>query len=270
MEVSYLNDEFFLAKVLETPTVHGMKILFVAATSHELKIIRKQVELHKKSSVQYLFFSTGIGNIATTYTLSVYLTEHPDIDFVCNIGICGYLTEHPPVIQIARTVLVSSGRECIVPVFFSFAPLVSIESHDTPVLESSLVTEPYVDMESYGVAYVAEKQQIPHLILKVPYDQIGSMATREFDVEIAMRSLETNIGYPTLIDTLVDYIARIPERQDWSHVREHFRLTFIEFENLKKDIARYEALTTRDFRSFFSEHKNLSKKEFLTQLHTTN
>lgn len=170
----------------------------------------------------------------------------------------------------ARTVLMSSGRECIVPVFFTFAPLVSIESHDAPVLESSLVTEPYVDMESYGVAYVAEKQQIPHLILKVPYDQIGSAATRKFDLEVAMQSLETNIDYPALIDALVGYTARIPERQDWSHVREYFRLTFTEFENLKKDIARYEALTARDFRSFFSEHKNLSKKEFLTQLHITN
>lgn len=245
-----------------------MKILFVAATSHELKVVKSLAGQHKNPSIEYSFLSTGISNIAATYSLWTYLTEHVDVDFVCNIGICGYLTEHPPVVQVARTLLVSSGRECIVPTFFQFAPLVAIESHDMSVLDSDIPTESYVDMESYGIAYVCERQQIPHLILKVPYDQIGSAATREFDVATAMHHLEENIDYPALIDAILWYLARIPEKQDWSDVREYFRLTFTEFENLKKDIARYEALTKKGFRSFFEEQKHLPKKEFLMQLHT--
>lgn len=243
-----------------------MKIVFIAATSHELRAIRNQVEKVKSHMFDVAFFSLGMGNISATYMLTTYLSEYDDIDFVCNIGICGYTENKVPLVQIGRTLSASSARELIVPVFFHIAPLVSIESFDLPVLHQKETTESYVDMESYGIAYVCEKKQLPHAMLKVPYDKIGSEDMQIFQKDQAMKLLEENVDYVQLLEKIVWYIATVPKRQDWKSIRDTLHLTFTEYENLKKLIARYEALSGKDFLSFFEENKHLKKDIFLRLL----
>lgn len=57
--------------------------LVVAATDGELESLR----LHCPGQIQFLV--TGVGLVETTYALTRYLTQHPEVSRVINVGIAG-------------------------------------------------------------------------------------------------------------------------------------------------------------------------------------
>lgn len=102
-----------------------MPLLICCATPGELKTVKtkiKSLNLKQKLSIHYL--CTGIGNYATIYTMTKFLTEQKESDFfLVNIGICGYWnegTEAESHIQIARIKNLHTNKELLPPLPFVF------------------------------------------------------------------------------------------------------------------------------------------------------
>jgi len=77
------------------------------------------------------------------------------------------------LVQIARIINASTGKESIVPVPQIIAPVNTCLCSETPVYEKNLDEENYiVDMESWAIDYVGQKFQIPRILIKIPVDQV--------------------------------------------------------------------------------------------------
>ena len=179
-----------------------MHLLFCCATPWELKAVKqqiKQLQLKQKLSLHYL--CTGVGNYATILSLTKFLTEQQDSDFfLINLGVCGYRSPANIVktpFQIARIKNLHTGKELLPPLPFQFAPVASVRSSETPLLEP-LGSEGFVEMEARGVETVADAFRLPRLLLKVPFDRVGE-ETRAFDKEAACKLLAEAIDYRALL-----------------------------------------------------------------------
>lgn len=185
-----------------------MKILICAATSGELKTVKNQIKwLNLKVSLQIDYLCTWIGNYSTIYTLTKYLTEHPDCEFfLVNIGICGYMSqEHPPkMIQIWRIKNATTDKELLPPIPFEFGKIVSIRSSETILKERSFEEDGFVDMESRGFEFVADQFRFPRILIKIPYDKVG-IETQQFEKKKACQMLTENINYRLLIEKLLQF-----------------------------------------------------------------
>lgn len=189
-----------------------MRILFVAATGPELKSV--------KSAVQHLgikwlicdFFCSGVGNYATIFSLSKYLSDQSHkwttYDFLINIWVCGHDGKPENLIQIWRIRNPIIQKETLVPICFEFANISSIFCSEVPVLDSQILEGPncnYVDMESYGVEYVAHKYKIPRILLKVPYDLVGQ-ETQDFDINAAIEHFSQSRDAKELVNKIVSFL----------------------------------------------------------------
>lgn len=200
----------------------------------------------------------------TIFNLTKYLEkERPD--FILNIWICGYKSESLDFIQVARILNEQTSKELIVPVFINIWNLKSISCSEKIVENPDLISEDFVDMESYWVEFIASKYKIPRLILKVPVDKIWS-ETREFDYNLALYKLKIGLDYKLIIWKIWDYFEKLSEEKDYSHIKNQFKLTFQEFEILKKKIWKYEAISLENFEIFFDKYKDLNKREFLEKI----
>lgn len=86
---------------------------------------------------------------------------------------CGYVGEKKKVVQVARVINASTGKENIIPIPKLLAPVSSCFCSEIPVYERNLDDENYiVDMESFAIDYVGQKFQIPRILIKVPVDQV--------------------------------------------------------------------------------------------------
>ena len=75
-----------------------------------------------------------------------------------------------------------TGKEIILPIVGKRAPLVTMLSREEPIHDpAQMQGQNYVDMESRGVALVAEQFRMPCTILRVPIDEIGSVNCEIFD-----------------------------------------------------------------------------------------
>ncbi len=214
-----------------------MKILLCYATAGEWKIIKDKIKnLNLKINLNITYLCTGMWNYETIFNLTKILNNQ-DFDIVLNIWVCGYVNESKKVIQVARTVNLSTGKELIVPIFLELASMESIGCSEVPVtkdlsnlsfrlkqswMEKSLkgisrqaclsdrqarddkeIKEwQYFDMESWWIEYICDKFRIPRVILKVPVDKIGEEV---FDKEKASKMLAENLDYGEIIKKLMDY-----------------------------------------------------------------
>ena len=111
-------------------------VLFVAATPWEQRIITQSIKTLHYPGIHPLFLTTGIGSYAMIGSLVAYLSQHAEIDFVVNIGICGYHPEYAlnaPLIQVGHIRSGSNQKEEIPLLPFRFAPLGSFYSSEREV-----------------------------------------------------------------------------------------------------------------------------------------
>lgn len=151
------------------------------------------------------FFTTGIWNYETIFWLTNYILtreqEKPDLIF--NIWVCGYVWEKKDVVQVARIINASTGKENIVPIPKVIAPVSSCWCSETPVYEKTLNEDNYVvDMESFAIDYVGQKFQIPRILIKVPVDQVWE-ETLAFDRDQALKILEKNIDWKKMMEMII-------------------------------------------------------------------
>lgn len=160
--------------------------LVASALSQELRVAKK-VFSHKKT----FFRSTWIGNYNALLTLTWLIENNPDLKEIFFVGICGWSDINEPVIQGARVINAHTWKEIIVPVHKKLAPLHSIVSSEVPIHDVEwLKWEHFVDMESWWVALVAQKYQLPLTILRVPIDEVGTVWCETVNYQEALTKME--------------------------------------------------------------------------------
>lgn len=167
-------------------------ILIVCATSHELRVVKQELQKCDVHAVSCSFFCCGIGMYAAVHALTKKLTLEP-ADFVLNIGICGYngqdVKNYVPTmfVQVARTVNAYTHKELLPPPYLVLWSLVSLLCSETPVHDPlEMQGESYVDMESRAIEYVCQQFRIPRLLLKVPFDDVSQGKPLDYSAGLAL------------------------------------------------------------------------------------
>lgn len=276
-------------------------LLVTTATSAELKCVKPQFEstlkqLKRESpkifgDFSLRFLTTGVGNIATTYALTQFLAERNGdgsevgVDFALNVGVCGMSGEtgggegcdklsestSPPIVQAGSIFHVGSSKERIPPPFVIFAPLVAIACTDTIARSSmDLRGRPYVDMESFAMAYVADHAKIPYALLKCPFDIVGKETGMKGKDELThvLSGTFDEERIRKMLGSIATYIGKNPKETDISEFRSIYRLTFTEFEQLKKIARKVRATSGMEFEKYleskFETYPDIPKKDLLS------
>ncbi|MFA5917613.1 MAG: hypothetical protein WC850_05270 [Candidatus Gracilibacteria bacterium] len=237
------------------------KILFTSALKEELNPIKEIIKnLKIKSKIGFLV--SEIGNYKTIFNLTKYLSEK-SYDFIVNIGICGYIDKNKPF-QVAKIFNISNNKEFIIPIGFKFLNLESIACSEKIIFDTKeLQDEKYVDMESYGFEFVCDKFKIPRIILKIPYDSIGTTETTNYNKNKLTEKIK-QIDFEKLINQITNFLDKYkPEVIDFEKYFSHYKFTFSEKLIFQKMYFHYTSLTGDKFDDFFEKNKSLDKKEFL-------
>lgn len=238
------------------------KILIIWALSKELNIIKSNIKNKKNLEIKYLVL--WIWNYETIYKLTKYL-EKETPDFIINIWICWYKKNKKDFIQVWKIFNEQTKKELIVPIFIDFWNISSISTSEKIIEKTSLISENYVDMESYWIEFIASKYKIPRVILKIPVDKIWK-ETKNFDYKKALNLLEKNIDINPVIERITTYLDKLPTKKDYNYIKKFYRFTFQEFEIFKQKIQKYEVVSWKEFEKFFEKNKKLNKKEFIELL----
>ena len=106
-------------------------------------------------------------------------------------------------------------KENIIPIPIKIAPLQTIISSETIVTQQTEIQNQtwtyFIDMESYGIEYVAQQFHFPRLYIKVPIDQIWE-ETISFNKENALKRLKNQINYQDVIERLIDYLEKLTQK----------------------------------------------------------
>lgn len=242
-----------------------MKILVAIAHSNEQKIIKSNISklnLHSNIKIDYILL--WIGNNETIFNLTKKL-ENSSYDFVINIWICWYKNSNNWVIQIGNINNYSTKKELISPISIIFSEIKTILCSDIYIKDIQDKEEfEFFDMESYGFEYVMVKYDIPRIILKMPADKIWEKLNWK-DIKILCEKLN-DINYSELFEKIITYLNSIPSREDFFYLKNNYHFTFQEFEILKFQIAKYEALSNNNFKNFFNKNITLKKEKFIEKL----
>jgi len=244
------------------------KILFTSALSPELKLVKSLIkETHNKSKID--FFLSEMWNYKTIFNLTKLFVEK-EYDFVVNVWVCGFV-KVAEAFQVSRIINISNNKELIVPTHFKFLKLESIACSEKIVYsKDELLWEYYVDMESYGFEFVCDNFKIPRIILKVPYDEIWSLETKNRDKDKLSEKISC-IDFEKLVNDIIEFLDCYKKwNNDFSVYYSHYKFSFSEKLIFEKLYNRYATLVWDDFDSFFEQNKTLSKKEFLKSLSDIN
>ena len=167
-----------------------MKILIIAATPNELKLIKEWIKsANLKENLNIDFLCCGIWNYNTISSLEHYLTQNSEPTFIRNIWICWYWNQNNEIksepIQIANIINIHTEKELVIPPYLQIAPLKTCICSENVILEKPkfqkeiwfLDNEIYFDMESWWIEFLASKYKFPRIFLKVPFDFIGQEKT---------------------------------------------------------------------------------------------
>jgi hypothetical protein len=250
------------------------KILIVWALSREINVIKEEIVKLELRNIKTSFLTTGMWNYNIILNLTRFLENH-DFDLVINIWVCGFKEWKKDFISVWRILNLTNHKELIIPNIIDFSNSESIACSEKPVYdEELLLDENYIDMESYGFEIVCDSFSIPRIILKIPVDKIW-VETKNFDFEKAEKYLRNNINYKELFEKINNYLenhfniwkGKYKLNHDiFETYNERFNFTFSENEIFKRLYYRYIALVNKDFDSYYEEHKEESKKEFLKWL----
>ena len=241
------------------------KILFVTATSKELKVIKESIKQLNNHYIKPVFLSVWIWNYNTILQLGKFLSK-TNIDFAVNIGVCGNKDVYKTFFQVGRIYNLSNQKEEIVPIFFEFWNIDTILCSEQPVYNPKILKNiNFVDMESYGFEICTNSFKIPRIIIKIPVDKVWE-ETKNFDYIKALDYLKNNLDYSLLISKIVSYLEKLPVQKNLEFYYNFFWLSEYEKHLFIKLFNKYKALTGNDFKTFFEKNKHLPKKKFLELL----
>jgi len=218
----------------------------------------------KDFKISYLV--SGMGNYNMIYSLTKFLQDNKNIDFVLNIWVCGYIPLSQPfppgekgvenVIQIWRIKNIVNNKELIVPNFIDFSSIESIACSEKIIYDKKEIWEEnFVDMESFWFEFVLEKFNLPRLILKIPVDKIWE-ETKNFDFNKAKAYLRENIDYKKLFEKIWEFLGtplNPPLQEGKNKLKKYFEL--LNLTETQKNIFerlynKYEVLVWDNFESY--------------------
>lgn len=240
------------------------KILFIVALPQELKIIKEEIK-PLKSSFKVDFLLSWVWNYNVIYALKDHIFNKWKPDFIINIWVCWAKNEtFFNFFQVYRIKNNSNNREIICPNYLKFLPLKSILSSERIITEKKdLQDEDFVDMESYWVDFICNREEIPYLIIKKPFDLIWENS-KKVDLKELQNSLK-NFNYLELFEKIENFFNDNKKEnydKEISILKEKLRLTFSETEMLKKYINK-EISFWESFSDIFEKLIHLDKEYFL-------
>ncbi len=241
-------------------------VLFVCALPLEIKEIKKNIKRFNFKYINTFFLSTGQWNYNMIFHLTRFLESNP-IDFVVNIGVCGYINTSKQYIQVARSYNINTYHEKIIPSPFWLTTPENVACSETIIYNKEFLwSNNFVDMESFGFEFVLEKLNIPRICLKIPFDEVWNNTNSLGKKDLI--TLLTNFNYYDMLSEVNNYLEKLPPPENnLEHIKNHFKLTHQEHQKLKFFAKKYEAVTKQNFEDFFENNKNKTKKEFLEKLY---
>lgn len=245
-----------------------MKILFAIALPIEMKTIKSQIKNLNLNGCTIDFLLTWVWVINSVYHIKNYIQEKQKPDFLVNIWVCGKKDEkYNDFFQVYRIKNLSNNKEILCPNYIDFLKLESIGCSDKIITDiCELGEESLVDMESYGIDYIAEKEKIPYIMIKKPFDTIssGSRNVTISDIEKILNGCDLKL----LFEKIQDFHTK-KSSKNYDHelqiLKEKHRLTFSESQLLKKFFNKELAHGKKDT-DITNILENASKKEILVYL----
>lgn len=242
-----------------------MKILFAIALPIEMKTMKSQIKNLNLNGVTIDFLLTWVWVVNTVYSIKNYIQEKQKPDFLVNIWVCGKRDEtYNDFFQVYRIKNLSNNKEILCPNYIDFLPLHSIGCSDKIITDKKeLGEESLVDMESYGIDYIAEKEKIPYIMIKKPFDIVsnGSKNVNISDIEKMLNSCDLK----ALIEKIQDFHDQ-KSSQNYDYeiqiLKEKHRLTFSESQLLKKFFNKEIAHGKKDT-EVLKKLQEVSKREIL-------
>lgn len=244
-------------------------ILVIAALPVEIKEIKNICKSLGVSWISLKFLHTGVGNYNTIFEVQKYLQNH-DVDFMVNIWVCGKKSDQvsDSVFQVYRIKHLHNSKESLCPLYITTGDLCSIGCSEKVVTDQvSLGEENYVDMESYGIDFIAKRYKIAHTIIKFPFDVV-SEASKQVDIEL-LKTLLRNYNYTQLFENIRSWChTNIQETPDWDSYKVQFGLSVAQLEIFKRHYNKLIAFW-KDPKAFLEQEKHTPKKILLQKMRDT-
>lgn len=246
-------------------------ILVVCALPIEMKGIKENIKALKYPHFHVDFLVTWVWNYHVIYSIKDYISKtERKPHFIINIWVCWKSDESilDDFFQVYRIKNAANRREVLPPVYihtWNFQSLLSSESVITN--KQHLLWEPYVDMESYGVDFIATKEKIPFIIIKKPFDVVSceSKKVDKNQIQISLQWYDFRSLFEKIDVFLDGNIWKLQIQNDLLFYKDYFRFTVWEFEIFKKNYNKFVAYE-KDFQEFFDENKKRWKKMFLEKM----
>ncbi len=243
------------------------KVLFSIALPFELKIIKQKIKLISNFKLDISFFMTWVSNYNVIYNLENFIQTKFKPDFIINIWVCWKKDKKVSndFFQVYRIKNKANLREALVPIYFKYSRLNSILSSETIITSwKNMQWENYVDMESYWIDFICNKEKIPCIILKKPFDIVWKKSK---DVNINdLNNIFDEIDFKKLLNRVKKWLKENKkEKINLDFYKKYFRFTFTEYEIFKKMYNKFQAYKI-DFERFYKRNKSLNKKEFLNKM----
>ncbi len=216
-------------------------ILFTIALPIEAKIIKQEIKNLSLKWVETDILITWVWILNSLYAIKNYIQEGNKPDFIVNIWVCGKKDEKENnFFQVYRIKNISNQKETLCPIYIKNLSLKSIACSDKIITNiNEIWDENFVDMESFWIDFICDKEKIPYIIIKKPFDLISQESLRIDKIELEKCLLWFN--YQTLIDQIQDFLT-INKKEDFEIIiyklKQNYRLTFSETEILKKYINK--------------------------------
>lgn len=242
-----------------------MRILFAIALPMEMKIIKSEIKNLNTNGLVIDFLLTWVWVINSVYSIKNYIQEKQKPDFLVNIWVCGKKDEtNNDFFQVYRIKNLSNNKEILCPNYIDFLKLESIGCSDKIITDiCELGDESLVDMESYGIDYIAEKEKIPYIMIKKPFDTVSSDSRNVniSDIETAL----TGCDFQQLFEKIYDFLQKKSSTHyddDLELLKQKHRLTFSESQLLKRFLNKEIAYGKTSKEIFETLHQS-SKSEIL-------
>lgn len=246
-----------------------MEILFCIALPIELKIIKQEIKNLELKWVKIDFLLTGVWVLNSIYSIKNYIQEKKKPDFIINIWVCGKNNSwFSDFFQVYRIKNLSNNKEALCPLYIENTILKSIVCSDKIITDTNkLWEENFVDMESFWIDFICDKEKIPYIIIKKPFDLISkdSLKVNKNDLEKSLLWFD----WKKLIENIREFETEDDEKKYIENniqiIKEKHKLTFSETEFLKKAINKSIAFWKKS-KEVFDDYYSIDKQELLSHI----
>lgn len=242
------------------------KVLIITALPQELKWVKDSIIKSKNLSIDFL--QTWVWNLNVVYSLKSYIFNKWKPDFIINIGACWCKNDkYKDFFQVYKIKNLSNNREVIVPVYTEYLDLKWIYCSDKIITsKNELIEEDFVDMESYWIDFICDKEKIPYILIKKPFD-IVSKNSKKVDLEELKNSFK-DLDYDKLLLLIEEFFNKeiwLNYENEIALLKEKFRLTFSET-NILKNYINKKISFWENFLDIYNYLIWLEKEKFLEEI----